>query len=198
MTKGEDTKLMILDMGLDMASQLGLESVSIGELAKATRMSKSGLFAHFQSKENLQNDILRHAGQLFSHGVVLPSLRTKAGIPRIRALVENWVNWTSGLSGGCIFVQASNDFKDRPGKVRDFLLEQQEAWIDCLRRIATSAIKTGEFRDDMDCDQFAFELYSLLLGFHLYQKLLKSEDIPERQQLALDALIHRYRVSTTP
>lgn len=193
MTKGEDTKLMILEAGLDMASQLGLESVSIGALAKATRMSKSGLFAHFQSKERLQGDILKFAGELFSRGVVVPALKTQAGIPRIRALVDNWTRWTSKLTGGCIFVQASNDFKDRPGSVRDFLLMQQEAWIDCLRRIAHSAVRAGEFREDMDCDQFAFELYSLLLGFHLYYKLLQNEDIQKRQHKALDALIMRYR-----
>ncbi|MGD9368387.1 MAG: TetR/AcrR family transcriptional regulator [Desulfobacteraceae bacterium] len=193
MTKGEDTKLMILEVGLDMASQLGLESVSIGALAKATRMSKSGLFAHFQSKEKLQSDILKFAGELFSQGVVVPALKAQAGIPRIRALVDNWIRWTSKLTGGCIFVQASNDFKDRPGSVRDFLLMQQEAWIDCLRRISQSAIGAGDFREDMDCDQFAFELYSLLLGFHLYYKLLKNEDIQKRQHTALDALILRYR-----
>lgn len=184
---------MILEVGLDMASQLGLESVSIGALAKATRMSKSGLFAHFQSKEKLQGDILKFAGELFSRGVVVPALKTQAGIPRIRALVDNWTRWTSKLTGGCIFVQASNDFKDRPGSVRDFLLMQQEAWIDCLRRIAQSAVRVGDFREDMDCDQFAFELYSLLLGFHLYHKLLKNEDIQKRQHTALDALILRYR-----
>jgi len=193
MTKGEDTKLMILEVGLDMASRLGLESVSIGSLAKAAQMSKSGLFAHFQSKENLQNDILRFAGQLFSEGVVVPALKTEAGIPRITALVDNWVRWTSRLTGGCIFVAAGNDFKNRPGKVRDFLLLQQEAWIDSLRRIAQSAIRVGDFGKDADCDQFAFELYSLLLGFHLFKKLLRNEDIQQRQQTALASLIKRFQ-----
>jgi len=193
MTKGEDTKEMILDIGLDLASQVGLEAVSIGELAKATGMSKSGLFAHFQSKENLQCEILKYAGQRFSEGVVIPALRSQAGIARIQALVDNWISWTAKITGGCIFVQASNDFKDRPGKVREFLLLQQDAWIDSLRRIAQSAIRVGHFRQDTDCDQFAFELYSLLLGFHLYYKLLKSEDTKDRQQSALEALIKRYQ-----
>ena len=184
---------MILEAGLGMATRLGLESVSIGELAKAIGMSKSGLFAHFQSKENLQSDILQHAGRLFSEGVVVPALRTEAGIPRIRALVENWVRWTSKLTGGCIFVQASNDYKDRPGNVRDFLLLQQDAWVDCLRRIAQSAIRVGHFRQEIDCDQFAFELYSHLLGFHLYDKLLKNGNVQKRQQTALDALIQQYQ-----
>lgn len=193
MTKGEDTKKKILGVGLEMASQLGLESVSIGELAKATQMSKSGLFAHFQSKENLQSDILRYAGRLFSDGVVAPALRTQAGIPRIHALAENWIEWTAKMTGGCIFVQAANDLKDRPGKVREFLLLQQEAWIDSLRRIAQSAIRVGDFREDIDCDQFAFELYSLFLGFHLYEKLLEDADTRQRQQTALETLIQHYQ-----
>ena len=191
MTRGENTKEMILKAGLEMASRLGLEAVSIGTLAKATIMSKSGLFAHFQSKENLQIDILQYAGTCFSADVVVPALKIKAGIARIQALVNNWIEWTARLTGGCIFVQASNDFKDRPGKVRDFLLLQQHDWINSLRRMAQSAIKVGDFRNDVDCDQFAFELYSLLLGFHLYYKLLEKEDIKTRHQAALEALIQR-------
>jgi AcrR family transcriptional regulator len=193
MSKGRETKEMILDIGLEMASRLGLEAVSIGELAKAARMSKSGLFAHFQSKENLQIEILRFAGERFSQGVVIPALRVAAGVGRIQALVDNWIRWTAQLTGGCIFVQAGNDFKDRPGKVRDFLLQQQAAWIDSLRRIARSAIRVGHFRREIDCDQFAFELYSLLLGFHLYYKLLHNEDIRDREQASLEALIKRYQ-----
>lgn len=194
MGKGEDTKQMILKIGLDMASQLGLDAVSIGALAKAAKMSKSGLFAHFQSKENLQRDILCYAGDLFSTNVVVPALKTEAGIPRIKALVDNWDRWVAKtMTGGCVFVQAISDFNERDGKVRDYLLLQQEAWIDCLRRIAQSAIRVGHFREDIDCDQFAFEFYSLLLGFHLYYQLLKNEDIHPRQNKALDNLIQRYR-----
>ena len=150
MTRGEDTKQAILESGLDLASQLGLEAVSIGELAKKTDMSKSGLFAHFQSKENLQIEILKHAADLFAADVVVPALKTKAGTGRIKALVNNWIRWTDKLTGGCIFVAASIDFKDRPGKVRDVLLRQQEAWIDCLRRVAQSAIASGDFHEDVD------------------------------------------------
>jgi hypothetical protein len=124
---------------------------------------------------------------------VIPALKVKAGIPRIRALVDNWIGWTSKMSGGCIFVQASTEFKDRPGKVRKNLLRQQEAWIDSLRRIAQSAIDAGDFKADIDCGQFAFELYSLLLGFHLYDTLLEHNAIAKRQHAALEALIHRYR-----
>jgi AcrR family transcriptional regulator len=193
MTKGEDTKHIVLEAGLDMASQLGLECVTIGNLAKATNLSKSGLFAHFHSKENLQIEILNHAALLFSEGVIVPALKTKAGIPRIRALVDNWIQWSSELTGGCIFVSASTDFSDRPGKVRDLLLHQQKQWIDCLRRIAQSAVQTGDFRPDIDFDQFAFDLYSLLLGFHLYYKLLDDAESKKHQETALVRLLNNYQ-----
>lgn len=193
MTKGEDTKTAILEAGVDLASRLGLESVTIGALAKATNLSKSGLFAHFQSKENLQIEILRYAGGLFAEVVVVPALKTAAGIKRIEALVNNWQQWEADLTGGCIFVAATSDLKNRPGKVREYLIEQQKEWIDTLRRIAESAIRVGDFREDIDLDQFSFELYSLLLGFHLYDKLLNYEDIEQRQQTALKQLINAYR-----
>jgi AcrR family transcriptional regulator len=193
MTKGSDTKQMILEAGLEMGSRVGLEAVSIGALAKAVNMSKSGLFAHFQSKENLQNDILHHAGDLFAQSVVIPALRVEAGAARIEALAENWADWTSRLTGGCIFVRASNDMKDRPGMVRDFLLEQQNAWLDVLRRVAKSAVRVGDLGEGIDYDQFAFEFYSLLLGFNLYHTLLENEDIKERQRVAVASLIQRFR-----
>jgi len=193
MTKGDETKNAILDSALAMASELGLEGVTIGNLAKATKMSKSGLFAHFQSKENLQVEILKYGAMVFVETVVIPSLRTEKGVPQLRALVNNWIKWASSHAGGCIFVTASNEFSNRAGVVRTSLLHQQEAWIRTLRKVARSAIKTGEFRQDSDCDQFVFELYSLLLGFHLYHHLLHSEEIETRQAVALDQLFDRYR-----
>ncbi len=195
MSRGEDTRIAILEAGLDLASRKGLEAVTIGALAKATGMSKSGLFAHFQSKENLQIELLRYAGDIFSKEVVIPALRVASGEARIRALVDNWIGYSRKLGGGCIFVTASTDLKDRPGKVRDFLLVQQESWIDCLRRVARSAAEAGDFRGDIDFDQFAFELYSLLLGFHLYHTLLGSAETERRQEHALDQLLKSFRQS---
>ena len=182
-----------MEAGLDMASQLGLECVSIGSLANVIKMSKSGLFAHFQSKENLQVEILNYAGRLFSESVIVPSLQTKAGITRIKALVDNWTNWSSALTGGCIFVSASAEYSDRPGKVRQCLLKQQNEWIDCLDRIAQAAISAGDFRKDVDCQQFAFDLYSLMLGFHLYFKLLDNSETKKRKEIALVRLLDNYR-----
>ena len=193
MTKGKDTKYAILETALDMASQFSLESVTIGTLAKATNMSKSGLFAHFQSKENLQIEILKFAADDFTGHVVLPALRKKAGISRIKTLVENWIQWGAKLKGGCIFVSAGTEFSERPGKVRDYLLYQQEEWIASLKKIAQSAIRAKVFRADIDCEQFAFDLYSLLLGYHYYHILLRRHSSRERQETALDHLIRAYQ-----
>ena len=192
MTKGTDTKLAILKAGLDMASQVGLESVTIGSLAKATSMSKSGLFAHFQSKENLQIQILNYAGESFTEEVISPALQEPAGLPRIMALVNNWIDWGGQLAGGCIFVSASTEFRERPGKVRDFILLQQQDWVECLRRVATSAIRVGDFREDADCDQFAFDLYSQLLGYSFYNQLLQDSESRKRQEAALEVLLSNY------
>ncbi len=193
MTKGQDTRIAILSVALDLASQSSLESVTIGSLAKATKMSKSGLFAHFQSKENLQIAILEFAARQFTDQVVIPSLKKKAGIPRIRALVENWIQWGSKLKGGCIFVSAGTEFSERPGKVRDFLLFQQQSWIESLKKIGKSAIRANDFREDIDCGQFAFDLYSLLMGYHYYSILLRSNESRQHQEKALDRLLNAYK-----
>lgn len=193
MAKGKETKMAILEAGLDMASKLGLEGVSIGALAKETNMSKSGLFAHFQSKENLQIEILEYAARIFSENVIVPALAREGGIPRIKALINNWIKWSDDLTGGCIFVTASADYSDRPGKVRECLIKQQEDWIDFLCRIAESAIRVGDFRNDIECEQFAFDLYSLLLGFHLYDTLLDDSETRKRREVALERLLANYK-----
>jgi len=192
MVKGKDTKNTIIETGLEMASQLGLECVTIGNLSKEIQMSKSGLFAHFQSKENLQIEILDYAAEDFRQYVIIPALKTVRGIPRIKYLVDQWIEWGDKLTGGCIFVSAGMEYSDRPGKVREALLRQQEEWIDTLRKIAQSAIKAGDFREDIDCDQFAFDLYSLLLGFHYYYKLLNDNKTKQRQHVAFERLLENY------
>lgn len=193
MTSREDTRIRILEAGLEMAGLVGLECVTIGELAKTTGMSKSGLFAHFRSKEALQVAILDHAAVRFASSVVTPALKVPGGIPRIQALFDNWVRWTGDNLGGCVFVYTSSEYSERPGNVRERLLELQRDWIDSLCRMAGSAIKAGDFRDDADCNQFAYELYSLMLGFHLYDRLLNAPDTLQRQRKALERLLEAYR-----
>ena len=193
MKKGEDTREGILATGLDMASQLGLENISIGMLAKKAKMSKSGLFAHFQSKENLQIAILKHAAEDFMNKVIIPALKIPRGIDRIMMVVKKWIEYSSGISGGCIFVTASSEFSDRQGKVRKVLLTQQIEWNESLKKMALSAIKSGDFRKDIDADQFAFDLYSLLLGYHYYHRLLNDKKSIFRQEEALNKLLNIYK-----
>ncbi|MCP3876268.1 MAG: TetR/AcrR family transcriptional regulator [Desulfobacteraceae bacterium] len=193
MKKGDETKKKILNIGFSLASKLGLECLSIGTLAAATQMSKSGLFGHFHSKENLQLKVMEHAGNIFNENVVAPALRTTAGIPRIRKVMENWIKWTKELSGGCIFVAAAAEYSDRSGIIRDTIREQHDNWIDCLRRIASSAVRVGDFRADTDCDLFAFELYSLILGFFLYHSSLDHLEVDDLMLKSFERLIDSYK-----
>lgn len=192
MKKGDDTKSNILTTGLEMASQFGLEGVTIGTLAKTMHMSKSGIFGHFQSKENLQVLIINYAVEHFMENVVIPSLKVPRGIRRIKSMVSNWINWGNEFAGGCIFVTAGIEFTDRPGPVQDVLVNHQKSWLGSLAKLAKSAIKAGDFRPDIDTHQFAFELYSLLLGFHYYYQMLKDTNTKDREQKALDQLIKNY------
>lgn len=194
MKKGDETKRKILDIGFELASTLGLECLSIGQLAKTAKMSKSGLFSHFQSKEKLQLDVMAHAGEIFRDNVVVPALMAPAGIPRIRKIMENWMQWTKELSGGCIFVSAAAEYADRPGPVRDFIMQLHDDWIDSLKRICESAVRVGDLKSDTDCEQFAFELYSLIMGFFLYHNSLH---FPQTQKL-IEASFKRLMQSYQP
>src|SRR6267142_507758 len=124
LTKGEQTKAAILDEALQISSRLGLEGLTIGSLAEATGMSKSGLFAHFGSREDLQLAVLEHAAQRYGELVFVPVLKIERGLPRLRALFERWLDWTlaSGLPGGCIMISAANEYDDRPGPIRDAVI----------------------------------------------------------------------------
>lgn len=193
MSKGDDTRQAILQTGLDMASRIGLEQVTIGNLARQSGLSKSGLYAHFQAKENLQIEILQLAGQIFAASVLVPALRSASGIDRIRRVAANWRAWNDNLAGGCVFASACNEYKDRPGRVRDFVVAQQHEWLASLQRLAQSAIDNGDFRTDIDTAQFAYELYSNLLGFHLFRDMLDMPNAQERQAQALEQLLDNYR-----
>lgn len=192
MVKEKDTKTAILEKGLEMATHLSLEAITIGGLANEMKMSKSGLFAHFQSKENLQLEILNYAAKHFTEFVISPALKVERGIPRIKAIVENWINWGNMFQGGCIFVDATTEFNDRPGNIQNILFNQQKQWIDVLRRIGESAIKAGHIKADTDCDQFAYDLYSLVLGHYYYDQLLSDSKINQRKEISLENFLKTY------
>lgn len=194
MKKGDETKQRILDIGFELASKLGLECLTIGTMAKAANMSKSGLFSHFHSKENLQLMVMTHAGEIFNQEVILPALMTKAGVPRVEKIMQNWLAWTQRLSGGCIFVAAAAEYSDRPGPVRDCIREQHDKWIQCMSRVAHSAVKVGDFKPGTDCERFAFELYSLILGFFLYHNSLGYEKAEVLLHDSFNQLVKSYQV----
>ncbi len=175
MSKGDDTRERILERAFRIASRDGLEGLSIGGLADALAMSKSGLFAHFGSKEELQVEILRAAARRFEDSVVRPAFRAPRGTPRIRSLLENWVRWANSpdSAGGCVFVTAAVELDDRAGRPRDFLVETQRQLNEALARSARMSIEVGHFRKNLDCQQFAFELYGLLLGYHHAKRLFR-------------------------
>lgn len=193
MSKGETTRAAILDDALSLASRIGLEGLSIGELAKRTEMSKSGLFAHFSSKENLQVEVLRVAAQRFAEMVVAPAIRKPRGAPRVRALFENWLRWSKAdfSPGGCIFIAASTELDDRPGPTRDFLVGAQRDFMATMAKSAQIAVEEGHFRSDLDTEQFAYEMYSIYLSYHHFARLLRSPHAERRARRAFEALLER-------
>src|SRR3954463_7915747 len=151
MTKGDETRSAVLGSALSLATQLGLEGITIGKLAEHCGMSKSGLFAHFSSKENLQVAILEEASARFVALVVAPALKKPRGEPRLRALFDNWLAWSKVdfMPGGCIFVQAGVELDDRPGPARDRYIAGQRDWLATLAGAARIAIEEKHFRKDL-------------------------------------------------
>lgn len=195
MSKGETTRTAILDIALATASKIGLEALTIGELAKEAGLSKSGLFAHFASKEDLQIEVVRKAITRFVELVIAPALKKPRGEPRVRALFENWFSWSraSELPGGCLFIAASSEFDDQPGPVRDLLISSQKDWLGVLAQAARVAVEEGHFKASLDAEQFAWQLDSFVLGYHHSARLLRSKDAQKRAQNAFESLISASR-----
>jgi AcrR family transcriptional regulator len=193
MSKGERTREAILDHALDLASVVGLEGLSIGALASHSGLSKSGLFAHFGSKEALQLATLKAASAAFVGAVMGPARAWPQGVERLRAIFENWLAWTERNQGGCLFVTAAVELDDREGAAREFLVAQQRSWLDALARQATYAARTGELRADLDGEQFAFEMYGLYLGYHNARRLQRDPDAARRARAAFETLVANAR-----
>jgi AcrR family transcriptional regulator len=194
-SKGERTREAILGHALALATRIGVEGVTIGRLADDLKMSKSGLFAHFKSKEALQIEMLRLAGARMVETVVKPALATPRGEPRLRALFEHWLAWeqSPSLPGGCPFMAASFELDDRPGPVRDFVVQNLRDWIDTLAGAARIAVQEGHFRADLDCEQFAQDCQGIGLGFVHASRLMRDPQARPRAQRAFDALVRAAR-----
>ena len=189
--KGEATRVAILSHAWKLASRVGLEGLSIGRLASDLSLSKSGLFAHFQSKEALQVQVLETAARQFVEAVVKPALAEPRGEPRLEALFTRWLGWAKSqkLPGGCLFVAASVELDDRPGKLRDRLVELQKEFLNVIATVARSGIAERRFRSDLDPDQFAHDIYAVMLGYHHASRLLKDPRAGDRALAAFHALV---------
>ena len=194
LTKGEQTKAAILDQALAIASRLGLEGLTIGSLADATGMSKSGLFAHFGSREDLQLAVLEHAAQRYGERVFVPALKIGRGLPRLRSLFENWIDWTlsSGLPGGCIMISAAAEYDDRPGPIRDAVIANQHRGNAITRKAVRLAIEERHLRSDTDPEQIAFEMLGIVLATHNHRRLLGDREARKRALIAFDELVARH------
>lgn len=194
MSKGQETRDQILRQAMRIASTQGLEGVTIGDLARRMELSKSGLFAHFRSKEKLQVAIVEATAETFVRRVVRPAIAQPRGEPRLVAIFENWLAWAStALPGGCLFVAAATEFDDRPGAVRDSLVLRQKDWIATLSKAARLAQEEGHLRADVDPDQIAFEIHGFMLGAHHAYRLLDDKQALVRARRAFDALLSRTR-----
>jgi AcrR family transcriptional regulator len=195
MGKGDERRQLILERAAQTASRLGLEGLTIGRLASDLGLSKSGLFAHFQSKEALQVQTLRHAAELFVDRVVRPALKAPRGERRLRALFERWLTWAEAdvLKGGCLFVAAATELDDQDGPARDELVRQQRDWLELIANVARTGIAEGDFRPGLDGEQVAYELYGVMLAYHHARRLLRDPRAPQRARDAFDALVEAAR-----
>ena len=188
--KGQQTRAAILDSALTLASHMGLEGLSIGALAEVAHMSKSGVFAHFGSREELQISVIREYHQRFEAEVFEPSLRDKRGLPRLRKLFERWVRRVSvELDAGCIYISGAVEFDDRPGPVRDALESMVKAWHGALNRAIRIAIDEGHLRADTDANQILFEIHGLILALHHDAHFLRTPGALDRARRGFERVL---------
>lgn len=181
--KGQQTRAAILDAALGLASHVGLEGLSIGALAEMTGMSKSGVFAHFGSREELQISVIREYHAKFEEEVFYPAIKDARGMPRLQALFARWVKRVSvELDSGCIYISGAVEFDDRPGPVRDALADMVRAWHQALERAIRLAMDAGHLLPDTDASQILFELHGLILALHHDARFLRNPGALERAQ----------------
>jgi len=188
MRKGDATREAILDHAVALARKVGLEGLTIGQLAEDLELSKSGLFAHFKSKDALQVQVLDAAAARFVDIVVRPALEVERGEPRVRALFEHWLQWEQ-RPGGCVFVQAAVDLDDREGPARDRLVQLQRDWLEAIATTADGAIREGHFRATLDPVQFAHDLNGIILAYHHSARLLRDPDAEARARRSFERLL---------
>lgn len=180
MTKGIETKEFILKTALDLTSRFGLESLSIGQLAKSVGMSKSGLFGHFKSKETLQIMVINYAAKNFTDQVIRPAIIKPRGLARLDEMMVQWKAWSSSyLAGGCPILSSIVEFDDRPGEVRDHVQKLQGKMIFAFEKTLNIAKAEAQIKEDAKVDQLAYQIYSNMIGYHIYSRLLADKKANE-------------------
>ncbi len=191
--KGQQTKAAIIDAALGLATQIGLEGLSIGALAEVAQMSKSGVFAHFGSREELQISVIREYHARFEEEVFYPALAEPRGLPRLRAMFANWMKRTSvELDSGCIYISGAVEFDDRAGPVRDALASSVMTWHAAMKRAIAMAKDEGHLRADVEEEQMLFEIHGLILALHYEARFLKSPGSIARANAGFDNILRHY------
>ncbi len=192
--KGQQTKAAIVEAALGLAAQIGLEGLSIGALAEITGMSKSGVFAHFGSREELQITVIREYHERFEREVFYPALQAPRGIPRLQALFDNWMlRTTTEIDSGCIYISGAVEFDDRAGPVRDALVSTVTTWQTAVRRAVEQAQEEKHLAREVDPMQIAFEIHGLILALHYEARFLKVPGAAERARQGFARILERYR-----
>lgn len=190
--KGQQTKAAIVDAALSLAAQIGLEGLSIGAVAELTHMSKSGVFAHFGSREELQISVVREYHHRFEQEVFYPALKQPRGLPRLRTMFANWMRRTSTeIDTGCIYISGASEFDDRPGTVRDALVESVSIWLAAVLRAVELAKLEGHLSAEADARQVAFEVHGLILALHYEARFLRVPGSIERANIGFDNILAR-------
>ena len=191
--KGQQTKAAIVDAALGLATQIGLEGLSIGAIAEVMQMSKSGVFAHFGSREELQISVVREYHARFEEEVFFPAMQQQRGIPRLRTMFNNWMQRTSiEIDSGCIYISGAVEFDDRPGPVRDALAGSVRTWLAAMDRAVVQAKEAGHLQADTDEHQVAFEIHGLILALHYEARFLKSPGSVARAHRGFDHVLERF------
>jgi AcrR family transcriptional regulator len=194
MRKGELTRAAILDVALDLASRDGLEGLTIGLLADKMNMSKSGVFAHFGSREDLQIEVVKLYHHHFEQEVFYPSMKEPRGLPRLQTMFARWVKRVSvEIASGCIYISGAVEYDDRPGAIREELAGMVRAWKNALRRCVVQTIEMGHLSAATDPDQLTFEMYGLILALHHDARFLKLPGSVNRAEVGFERLIKSYQ-----
>jgi AcrR family transcriptional regulator len=188
-SKGAATRELIIDRAYAIACRAGLEGLSIGDLAQAVGMSKSGVFAHFGSREDLQLAVLDAGGRRFGEFVLLPALRKPRGLARLRAIIDGWFDWVRDNQQGCMIMGAVSEYDSRPGPLHDAVVALIQRWRSDTARAATMAIEAGELRPDADAKQLSFEIFGIALALHQDTRLFDPKQARAQAERAIERLL---------